>query len=272
MRRGRRPSAQPGSPESIAGTKGVRDALRMLDLLAESGRRNAPCTFDQLAAIVGTGKSSIHRLIAVLRIEGWLAEVGSSIRLGPKAIIFAAAVLAGSDLRSIVRPFLEELRDQTNESVLVGVLNGHEVVYVERIDSHHPVRFAEGIGVRRPLHSTAAGKAILSSMDPLRARALLLSAGTPALTRRTKTTVDDVMQEVELARVRGYATSIEEHTEGVSGVASPIRGGYEADYAAIVLAGPAERINPRVEEFGRMVHNVARSACAALEGLFPAEY
>jgi IclR family acetate operon transcriptional repressor len=133
---------------------------------------------------------------------------------------------------------MDRLHFQTSGTVHVGVLEGTEVVYVERRESQSTLLTFGTVGHRNLAHATATGKALLAFLPPEEARARLEARPLVALTPYTITEVRRLIDQLEEARRRGYAEQAEESRIGVGSVAAPIRDATRNVVAAISLAVP----------------------------------
>ena len=137
---------------------------------------------------------------------------------------------------------MTELRNRSGETVQVAVLDGREVVYVERLDSPHTLRLFLEVGRRNSAHSTGCGKALLAFLPRTSSTGCAMEAG--AKTPHTITDQRALRAELDAGRARGYADNRHESEVGVVSVAAPIRGGGGQVIAALSMAGPADRIDP----------------------------
>jgi IclR family acetate operon transcriptional repressor len=157
------------------------------------------------------------------------------------ARLFELGQLAGQQLRirDIALPAMSALRDRFNETVNLGILDGHDVVYVEMVESHHSLRMQATLGSRDPAYSTALGKAMLAYLDdPARHLPARLTQRT-VFTLHTKSSV-----LASLARVReqGYALDDQENEDGARCIGAPIFEYPGRVAAAISLSAPATRL------------------------------
>lgn len=158
-------------------------------------------------------------------------------------------------LRQRAHPWLEKLRDQFEETVNLGVLDGDAVIYLKIIESRRGVRLAATRGDRDPIHSTALGKAIAASLPESRVRDIL-RAGMDPRTANTITTVDDYIDELVKVRRVGYALDDgENEADGrcvaVTLPATPLPAG-------LSLSAPASRFPMKqVEEVATALKDVA---------------
>jgi DNA-binding IclR family transcriptional regulator len=137
---------------------------------------------------------------------------------------------------------MDWLHFQTSGTVQLGVLEGAEVVYIERRESQSTLLTFGTVGHRNLAHATATGKALLAFLPPGEARARLEARPLVALTPNTSTEVPRLLDELEEARRRGYADQTEESRMGVASIAAPIRDAARNVVAAISLAMPVETL------------------------------
>jgi len=144
----------------------------------------------------------VHRMLTTLAAEGLIEQDPRTggYRLGIVMFELGEAVRVHLDLHAAVGPVLGELRAQTGESSQVGVLDGHEVVYVDRLESAHSLRLFTETGRRVPVHCTSSGKVLLAYLPETRRQAVLRAAPLTALTPHTITSRAQL--EAELDRVR----------------------------------------------------------------------
>ena len=173
------------------------------------------------------------------------------------------------DLRVILRPVLIRLRDELNETVHLGLLQGGDVVYLDKLESTHPITLASTVGGRIPAHCTAVGKALLAWTFPEESqlRAWIAEQGTlVSRTAHSITSADALVRETERIRADGYAKDMEESEVGVRCLAAPIFLGSARPRAAVSVSAPRERLSAsRV----RVVLPLLTSLAAAAGGAGP---
>lgn len=211
-----------------------------------------------LARKLGIAKSTAHRLLATLTDEAILEQDPQSgkYRLG-LAMFDLAAAAQSMDLHEAVLSPMTELRNRTGETVQVAVLDGREVVYVERLDSPSTVKVFSEVGRRNSAHSTGCGKALLAFAAPGHLEQLLRDWELDALTPHTITDHAQLRTELAEARRRGYAVNRRESAVTVMSVGAPIRDLSGRAVAAISVAGPVERLEPNELRFAQATMEVA---------------
>jgi DNA-binding IclR family transcriptional regulator len=153
-----------------------------------------------------------------------------------------ASVSMHTDLHEACSPILDELRNATRETVQVAVLDGREVVYVERRESPQTLRLFGRVGHRNDAHCTSTGKLLLAYLPPARLQRELDGW---VLVRKTPHTIVDLgalRTELEAIRARGWAENVNEAEMGVASIAAPIRNGLGEVVAAVSVAGPLQRL------------------------------
>jgi IclR family acetate operon transcriptional repressor len=241
---------------SRAATLGsVANAARVLKSFGPADREWG---VSDLARHLGIAKSTAHRLLATLTDQSLLEQDPHTgrYRLG-LAIFDLAAAAQSSDLHEAVTGPMTELRNRTGETVQVAVLDGRDVVYVERLDSPNTLRLFLEVGRRNAAHATGCGKAMLAFLRPDALERLLKGWQLEAKTPHTIT--DPVKLRADLAEIRrrGYSINRRESEAGVISLAAPIRDATGKAVAAISVAGPAERLEPHEFPVAQVTMEVA---------------
>jgi IclR family acetate operon transcriptional repressor len=236
--------------------RSVQNAVRVLKSFSTTEREWG---VTELARRLDLGKSTTHRLLATLVDEGMLeqnAETGR-YRLGLAVFDLAAAVPTQFDLHEAVLPPMTALRNLAGGTVHVGVLDGREVVYIERLDTPDTSRVFQQVGRRNWAHCSSTGKMLLASLPPVELARTLDGWALVERTARTITDPEVLRAELVGVRRRGYATNDGEAEPGVVSVAAPIRDRSGRAIAALSVAGPVTRIDAADH---RMIHEVMDAA------------
>lgn len=231
-----------------AETTGSSAGLRVLDILLALGQASTPQSLRQLNEKLDLPRASLHRLLRMLEAAGFLVEESEGFALGAQSFRLARHI-SGSLPKSnqfpeCARPVLEWLASETCETVILGSLSDSrkEIVYADVIVAESPLQYAVPMGDRRPLYSSATGKAVLAFLPPAEQQAYIKEAQfeaiTPFTTRRDQ--IDALLDEV---RERGVIHDRDGHFVGAGAIASPIFDRTGAVFAAVVVAGPNERLD-----------------------------
>lgn len=242
----------------------VERAVQLLDVLARGD-----AGVSELARATGLHKATVYRLLVTLRRLGLvqLTPDGTRYRLGLRLVELGGRVLSRLDIREVARPYLAALRDETRLTVHMAVLDGTEVVYIEKLDAPTHLRMASFVGTRNPVYCTALGKAILAALDEPELAELLQRLTFVPRTARTLTSVEALRQDLEATRARGYSVDNVENEEGIRCVGAPVFGHGGRVVAAISVSAPVFSLPlEAIEPVGRRVAETARLISRALGG------
>lgn len=199
----------------------VLKAFGMLDVLVAEPRGLG---LSEAARRAGLNKATAFRLLGALQQAGVVSQdaVGGRYRPALKLVAMAEQVLGTLDLRKVAHPYVERVARQSGHGVLVGVLDGAEVVYVDHIPGAHELRVHRSIGGRRSVHVSSMGKAILAHLPEEIAAAVLTSCRFERRTAHTITTPQDFMGHLRDVRAQGWALVQDEDVEGASSISAPV--------------------------------------------------
>lgn len=216
---------------------------------------------------LGLHKSTTHRLLSLLKKKG-LVVVDSRTQLyslGPGVVDLAWVVLRQQDFRTVCRPFLERLRQTTNETVSLYTRVGDRRTCIEELESGQDIKYSHTVGLTAPLHVGAPGKALLAFLPPQELEVLLATLPLTAITPHTLTDRQQLCIELAVTRTRGFAMSSGERSLGAAAVAAPIWDRNGRPIAAVSVLGPDQRLTLRVlQELGPQVMQVAQQISTAL--------
>lgn len=158
-----------------------------------------------------------------LQSLGYLDQDENSKRysLTPQVLELGFSYLSTLKLPEIAQPYLETLRDETGASCHLSILDGNEVVYVGSAPVRGVSAINVNIGLRLPAHATANGKLLLAYQPQEKLKQLYGSELKP-YTDRTKTSLADFQNEIEIIRGNGYSITKGELHHGIQSVAAPI--------------------------------------------------
>jgi IclR family acetate operon transcriptional repressor len=230
-------------PSETPAVESVDRALRMLE---ELSRHGSGASLEELASSLALPKSSLHRTLAALRQRGFATQrEDGRYLLGPEPLRIAFDFYDRLDVRVWLRPTLERLRAGLNETIHLGVLDGADVVYVDKLEPTHPIALSSKIGGRNPAHCTGVGKALLAWTYPTDAALGAWAAEHAPLARPTTKTIHEpaaLAREMTRIRAEGVAKDLEESEPGVKCVAAPVFFGGSTPVAAISISAPKERL------------------------------
>jgi IclR family KDG regulon transcriptional repressor len=241
----------------------VRNAAR---LLKEFSSREPEFGVTELADRLEIGKSSVHRLLTTLVSEDLIEQdsLTGRYRLGLAMHDLSSAASAANNLHAAVLPPMSDLRNHTGETVQIGVLDGREVVYIERLEGPSTLRLYVDDGRRSDAHSTGEGKCLLAFLPPDQLDRVLDSWELPQCTPHTITNHTALRRDLLKTRRRGYAINQHESEMGVLSIAAPVRDFAGRVVAAMSVAGPAQRMESTIGEVARAVREAGAVASRRL--------
>jgi Transcriptional regulator len=231
-------------------------AFALLALLSDG----VPRSLVQLSAEAGLNTTTTFRLLASLLSHNYVSrsQQTGKYSLGLACLELAHAYM-GTSIRSLALPHLLVLREETRETVHLAVLDRMEVVYVDKLDALHAIGLMSSqVGGRKPAYCTGVGKAMLAYVDPALVREYYAQHKMASLTATTITTVENLLEDLEQVRSRGYAFDLGENEPEVRCIAVPIFDAAGRTVAALSVSGPAMRLDPITEN-----DDVASQATAA---------
>lgn len=250
--------------KSADGTAALEKALDVLEAIgsAAQGVNQA-----QLAEQVRLPRTTLYRILGTLVERGMVRRdpLRKVYRLGFRYLELVRNAYLKPDLVAAASGELRALRDLTGETSYLAVLDGNQVMSLERCDGAHTTRSAAVLGQSKPVYCTGQGKAILSALRESERESILKGLVLTELTPRTLTDRRRLQVELQATSARGYAIDDEEIVLGVRCVAAPIIDDSGVVHGALSVAGPAYRLpRSRLELLGPELADAARRVGAQL--------
>jgi len=244
---------------AVGAIQPVKSAGRVLDFLELLAAEPQGLTLSQISDKLGIARSSAHGLIYTLLDRSYLSQENTgakTFRLGVRLVELGLNVSDGLELRSIARPVLERLVRTTHYTALLVVPEEGDLLYVDKVVSDaRDVRTDPRTSLRRPLHCSSLGKALLAALDDEAVRAIVERLGLPAATERSITDPALLLQDLAVTRRRGYSVDPQEAVIGVCCVGAPVRDHSGRPLASISLSTIQEFFEP--EKAGPQVTDAA---------------
>ncbi|XAS67385.1 IclR family transcriptional regulator [Micrococcaceae bacterium Sec5.7] len=211
--------------------------MRAIDLLAELAAQ--PATLDELASKASVHKTTVMRLLHAMEEKRFVVrDEQQRFRLGSKFFELSSLALEQRDIRAVARPHLAELNASTGHTIHLAAFEGNEVVYIDKFESHHPVRMYSRIGLTAALHSAAVAKVLLADMPRSRQERIAAGLDYVKVTNNTLTSPEALLAELEQVKLQGWAQDNAEHEAFVHCIAAPIRDASGAVVAAASCSVP----------------------------------
>jgi DNA-binding IclR family transcriptional regulator len=209
-------------------------ALQVLNRLGAG-----PASLDQLAAAVGVHKTTVLRLLRTLAEEHYVFRDGQHrYHLGSRVFELSSRGLEQREVRGLAAPHLVAFNREHGRTTHLSELSGAEIVYIDKLESHDHVRMASRIGLRAPVHSTAAGKVLVADLPPADLDAVLGAVTFTRATPNTLTTREDFLAELERVSAQGWAQDREENERSINCIGAPVRDASGRAVAAVSVSVP----------------------------------
>lgn len=198
--------------------------LRLLVLLEEVARAGVPVTTSSLKDTLNLPKPTLHRLFNTAEAAGFLQRDidGRSYGPGPRLRQLSLNTMSSQRLRTVRLAILRSVAEEIGETCNIATPDREGMIYLDRVETHWPLRIQLPVGTQVPFYCTASGKMYLSSLRPAYFDRYLSTALLDSKTQGTITDKDALKAEIEATRKRGYSTDDEEFMEGMAAIAVPI--------------------------------------------------
>jgi IclR family acetate operon transcriptional repressor len=258
-------SSQPSGvdPELDRRAGTLERGLSILEMLCAGG----PVTANEIMDALGLSRSATYRILGLLRQRGYLDWDGSAerIQLGGQSVLLGMAALASFDPFTAAQAHLRDLSAELREAALMAVRDDTQMVYIAHEDAtENLIAVRRLLGVRRPLHTTSLGKAVLAALPIDEADAVVDRLDLVALTPTTITDRARLRIELDETRARGYAIDNAENEPDVMCFGAAIRDDRGRPVCAISVAGPIQRIAEKRDVIPVRVAEVALSVSRRL--------
>ncbi|MGB9885691.1 MAG: IclR family transcriptional regulator [Moorellales bacterium] len=232
--------------ESTYEITAIRKAVKVLKAFARGG---AELSLKQIADLSGLPKSTVHRIVQTLMLDGLVQHNPRSDRfcLTGELVAIALKGLGRRDMVDAAAPLMRELAEVTGETVSLNVAAGLERVCIYRVEGSRPITRTVALGEQGPLYCGAAGKILLAGLSDAEVQKVI-DRGLEPQCKNTITDPERLWEEVRRIRERGYATSVEERFANSASVGAPVRDCSGQTIAALTVAMPADRFTKEVVE------------------------
>jgi IclR family acetate operon transcriptional repressor len=220
-------------------------ALRAIGVLEQVAAAPAPMSLDDITQAIGLPKATVFRILSMLHSANLLRreQVGKRYTVGSRLTAFAADVWRNASLRTHWHGALEAAVRETGESCNLTALEGNEVLYLDRVETSHPLRMHLESGTRVPLHCSASGKLLISRMSAEKVKMLVGEEPYKAFTKTTITTFSALESELKRVRKSQVGTHDGELFADSVAIAVPVTDARGNIVAAVALHAPSSRGN-----------------------------
>lgn len=217
--------------------------LRLLLLLEEVAKAGVPVTPAVINETLKLPKPTIHRLFATAEAEGFLQRDidGRSYSIGRRMRLLGVHTLSSERIRTVRLAILKSLATAVEETCNLAIPERDGMFYLDRVETHWPLRIQLPVGTQVPFHCTASGKMYLSSLRADYFERFLRNAKLEKFTAKTMVDPDALRDALKLTRERGYSTDDEEFMSGMTAIAVPILDGRGRLLSTLSIHAPEQR-------------------------------
>ena len=237
----------------------VDNALQVLLML----QRSPSVRVSDASAELGVGVSTAHRVMTALSFRGFVEQDPETraYKAGPALAGVGMAAIRNLGVRGLLRPLLEAVRDEVDETIHLAVLQGSNIQYIDSIEARRTLRTTTRVGMTMPAHCSSGGKALLAQLSSEGLRRLYPQERLPVQTERSISTRSDLERELVQVRERGYAVADGEGEIEIAAVGVAVCDAAGRPRVSIVASGPRTRIEgPVIEQIARSLLGTAMQA------------
>ncbi|MBP1577719.1 MAG: IclR family transcriptional regulator [Oscillospiraceae bacterium] len=238
----------------------VRSVDRALDIIEQLSQAGTPLGPTKIAELTGMDKSTVFRLLATLKSRGYVSkdENTGTYSLGVTLLTITSRYLGSLELQTEARPFLSELATDLGLTTHLGMLDGCEVVYVEKLDYVPTPQLYRQIGNRVPAYCSSLGKCLLACLSGDDLTAAMANCPFTQYTNTTITNLRALREHLRQVRAQGYAIDDEESQANHICVGAPIYD-YRGEIIAAVSASGSKSVVMR-QGLPQVIDSVKRAA------------
>jgi IclR family acetate operon transcriptional repressor len=233
-------------------------------MLREQGSLSVTAAAEHL----GVAPSTAHRLLSALSYRGFaVQDRDRRYRPGPQLVDSVPSPLSRAALAELIRPALELLHEETNETTHLAVLSGPDILFIDGVESVQAPRVGLRTGIRLPAYCSSLGRAMLASL-PATEVDRVYGTGLPPWRSSHLTTLAALHRQLQIVRKRGFALNQEESEQGLVAIGSCLVDGVHRPVAGISVSIPSVRY--RRSHLPRYVSAVQSAASHAQSRLYQA--
>jgi len=237
---------------------GSRSSMRALDVFKAYHVAQRPLSLTELSQKTEIPVSTCHAVMKLLAQEGYLYFV-SSREAYPTRLLWQITeeIRRHDPIVQMLEPALISLRNEVEETVILGVQQGDEVIYLLVLESAQAIRYSSNVGEHKPLHSSSIGKVMLANMTPDALDTWLKGHPLKRATERTITSAAVLREDLSATRDRGYSVTRGESVSDVMALAAPLRLG--GAVLGVALAGPMPRMEANESRLAKKLLQATRT-------------
>lgn len=233
--------------KEITRVQSIDRAVAILDCFSEEKKE---LRLSEISERLGLNKSTVHGIISTLKYHGFISqdEETQKYKLGIRFVQFGDLVINSMNIRNAAVPVIDAVCERIEETVHIAMLDGLDVVWIEKRECTKSIKTSTKIGARLPAYTTADGKIIICYQNKDKIKNYLPKR-IPQYTKNTITNKGEFIKKLEEMKKNGYAIDNEEYVEGLKCVAAPIFDHNGKVRFSLSTTGPAFRMDEeRIKE------------------------
>ncbi|NNM00239.1 MAG: helix-turn-helix domain-containing protein [Gammaproteobacteria bacterium] len=216
---------------------------RGLSVLRSFTKERPEMTLSEVAAATSLSPAAARRCLNTLVQLGYVGKNGKLFLLTPEVMGFASAFLESVNIEEVVRPHLQEVRDQTGDSSSFAVLSRQEVLYLVHVSTSRMFRLAAGVGTRFPAYCTSLGRVLLAFQPEAVTERYFTTTELKTLTTKTEVSAASLKRMLKRIYRQQYASVQDELDYGIVSVAVPVLNHRGEIMGAINCSTATTRVN-----------------------------
>lgn len=198
----------------------------------------------QISKALNLSLGSVQRVTYTLQKLGYLRkdEEIQKYSIGHNGLVLGLGIVKDLDLKRVAHPYLRELSAEIDETVNLAVLDGIQIVYLDRVKTGQIININLSVGSKLPVYCTSMGKSLLAFLPNDELLEILNKINLKPLTPNTITTKARLLRELEKVKKRGFSVNDKELDIGLRSVAAPVRNEHGTVVAAVNIAVPSSRV------------------------------
>jgi IclR family transcriptional regulator, KDG regulon repressor len=231
------------SEELLAKEESMQTVTRAIQVLKAFSIQEKEISLTQLSHKLGISKSSLQRILGTLTSEGLLEkdERTKLYKLGMEIYSLGNLVEANSHLLSISKRYMQQLNDQTGETITLNIVHNNKRKCIGYMVSKHELAAITYLSEYSPLYAGASAKVLLAYMPEEKRNQLINEFQLEPVTQNTTTDKDHLEKQLMSIREKGFAITEGERVLGVYAISAPIRNRFNEVIASLTITIPTIR-------------------------------
>ena len=242
--------------KDITRVQSIDRAVRILECFSEEKKE---LKLTEISERLGLNKSTVHGIISTLKYHGFISqdEETQKYKLGIRFVGFGDLVINSMNIRNAAVPVIDKVCEKIEETVHLAMLDGTDVVWIEKRECNKSIKTSTTIGARLPAYTTADGKIMICYQNKDKIKNYLPKR-IPQHTKNTITNKAEFIKRLFEVKNKGYTIDNEEYVEGLKCVAAPIFDHEGKVRFSLSTTGPAFRMNDeRIKEIVIIIKEAA---------------